>query len=137
MINIVAYLTTVVIFFAIDMVWLGVVAKNFYFTRLGSLLKDQPDMLIAAGFYLFFVIGLVFFAVKPALDSNSLKTALLYGALFGVFTYATYDLTNLATLKNWPVSVTIVDMVWGGVISGVSASAGFLLTRWIANSFLS
>ncbi|MGE4313546.1 MAG: DUF2177 family protein [Pseudobdellovibrionaceae bacterium] len=136
MISLIAYVTTAIVFFAIDMVWLGVVAKSFYFTKLEGLIKDSPDMLVAGGFYLFFVIGLVFFAVKPALDANSLKTALIYGALFGLFTYATYDLTNLATLKNWPVSVTIVDIIWGGVISGVSSVAGYQLTKMIADKLL-
>lgn len=115
------YLISVPIFFIIDMIWLGVVAKSFYQSRLGHLLGDVnwPAAII---FYLIFLVGLIFFAVYPAVMAGQWQQALLYGALFGFFTYATYDLTNLATLKDWPLSVALVDMVWGTVL-GASVAA--------------
>lgn len=109
------YAISVPVFFAIDMVWLGLVASNFYKTQLGNLMGEinWPAAII---FYLLFLIGLTFFATYPALIKNSLFTAALLGGMFGFFTYATYDLTNLATLKGWPLSVTIVDMIWGTIL---------------------
>lgn len=109
------YAVSVPVFFAIDMVWLGVVASNFYKTQLGSLMGpiNWPAAII---FYLVFLVGLTFFAIYPAVLKNSLLTAAILGGLFGFFTYGTYDLTNLATLKGWPLTVTIVDMIWGTIL---------------------
>ncbi len=114
------YLISVPIFFVIDMIWLGFVASDFYRTRLGHLMSDinWPAAII---FYLVFLVGLVIFAIYPAVEKGQWQYALFYGALFGFFTYATYDLTNLATLRDWPLSVTIVDMIWGTVL-GMSVS---------------
>ncbi|GAB4532579.1 MAG: DUF2177 family protein [Roseibium sp.] len=127
-----AYVTTAVVFLAIDYVWLSQVATRFYFDRIGHLLMDKPNLGVAALFYLFYVVGLVIFAVAPALKSGSFGHAVVYGALFGFFTYATYDVTNLATLRNWPVIVAVVDVAWGTVLSAVAAAAGYNLTRLIA-----
>ena len=126
-----AYVVTAVIFLFLDFLWLGYIAKSFYFSRLGELLLDKPNLGVAAGFYAVYVIGLVIFAVAPALQSGSWKTALIYGSLFGFFCYATYDMTNLATLKGWPVTVAIVDVIWGTVLTGVSALMGYLIVRQI------
>jgi uncharacterized membrane protein len=112
------YCISVPVFFIIDMIWLGVVARGFYQSRLGHLL-GEVNWLAAIIFYLIFLLGLTFFALYPAADQGSLMKALVFGALFGFFTYATYDLTNLATIKDWPLSVTLVDMVWGTVLGGV------------------
>lgn len=128
---IVSYLATAFVFLAIDYVWLTQVATRFYFDRIGHLLMDKPNMAAAAAFYLIYVVGIVIFAVMPALKSGSLTTALVFGALFGFFTYATYDVTNYATLKGWPLIVVIVDVAWGTVLSAVSASLGFVLTRMV------
>jgi len=129
-----AYLATAAIFLLVDFVWLGYVAKNFYASRLGPLLLDKPNLTVAAVFYAIYVIGVVIFAVAPALQSGSWKTALIYGALFGLFTYGTYDMTNLATLKNWSVTVTVVDIIWGTVLTGASALLGYLIvTRLVGN----
>ncbi len=128
--NLVAYLSTVVVFLAIDMVWLGVVAREFYKSRLGDLLLAQPNWGVALGFYALYVVGVVLFVVAPALTAGwSLATTALWGAAFGFFAYATYDLTNLATIRNWPVSITFVDLAWGTVLTAVSATAGVWLTR--------
>lgn len=116
------YLITLPVFFAIDMLWLGFVARGFYRTHIGSLLKTNVNWLAAITFYLLFIGGLVQFVIAPALAVGMWTYALQTGALFGVITYATYDLTNLATLKHWPLNVTIVDMIWGAVLSGSVAA---------------
>lgn len=120
---------SVPVFFAIDMVWLGLVASNFYKSQLGSLMGDI-NWTAAIIFYLIFLVGLTFFAIYPAALKNSLITAAILGGLFGFFTYATYDLTNLATLKNWPLSVTIVDMVWGTVLGAVVSVITLQAFNW-------
>lgn len=125
------YLATTIVFFAIDMVWLGFVASSFYKSQIGSLLKDSPDWGAAILFYLLFLVGLLIFVVYPAIESGSWTHALIYGALFGFFTYATYDLTNLATLKDWPLLVSIVDMAWGTVLSASVATASFFISKYI------
>ena len=122
------YLTTLSIFLAIDMVWLGLVAKSFYSSQIGFLMTEQVNWVPAILFYLLFCLGLVILVIKPALQKKSLKDAVLKGALLGLVTYATYDLTNLATLKNWPVLVTMVDLVWGTILSSLVSGATFLIS---------
>ncbi len=130
----VSYLLTTIVFFAIDMVWLGVIAKNFYAKHLGYLLSPSPNWAAAVIFYLMFIIGIFIFAILPAVEKNSLGHALLFGALFGFFTYATYDFTNLATLKDWPLIITFVDILWGIVLTGTVSVAGFFITKWIGQT---
>lgn len=103
-------------FFVIDMIWLGLVARNFYREQLGALIAPNINWAAAIIFYLVFIAGLVLFVVSPAVDKNSWTHALVFGALFGFICYATYDLTNLATLKGWPVAVTVVDLAWGATL---------------------
>ncbi|MCC6754404.1 MAG: DUF2177 family protein [Saprospiraceae bacterium] len=105
------------VFFAIDMLWLGVVAKNFYAAQIGPLMKPNVNWLAAIVFYLIFIVGLVVFVIAPAVEKASWTQALRYGALFGIVCYATYDLTNLAVAKDWPLLVTIVDLIWGAVLA--------------------
>ncbi len=114
------YAMSVPIFFLIDMLWLGVIASSFYRDRIGHLMEISwvPAIL----FYLVFLVGLTIFAMYPAIGNGGWKYALLYGALFGFFTYATYDMTNLATLKDWPLSVVFVDIIWGTVLGAAVAS---------------
>lgn len=124
------YFITLPIFFIIDMIWLGLVAKNFYAKHLGFLMKTNVDWVAAIIFYLLFIVGLVFFVISPALEKGSWVYALLFGALFGLITYATYDLTNLATIKDWPIIVTIVDLIWGMVLaSSVSVVSFFIASK--------
>jgi uncharacterized membrane protein len=104
------YFATLIAFFAIDMVWLGLVARTFYREHLGFLLAPTTNWIAAVIFYLLFTLGILVFVVLPGLQDNSLKTTLLRAALFGLITYATYDLTNLATVKNWPLLITVVDL---------------------------
>ncbi len=117
-----AVLLTMVV---IDMVWLRVIAVQWYADGMGPLLTDKPNLIAAAAFYLLFPLGLVIFAVMPGEASSLLKVATM-GALFGFFAYATYDLTALAVIKNWPVGLTLLDLAWGTAVSGVSAAAGKL-----------
>ncbi len=114
------YAYSVPVFFLIDMVWLGVVAKDFYQAKIGFLL-GPVNWTAAILFYLLFLVGLTFFATYPGVQASSIKMAAVYGGLFGFFTYLTYDLTNLATLKNWPLSVVIVDIIWGVVLGALVA----------------
>ena len=111
------FLIALVVFLAIDMVWLVLVAKKFYQEQIGSLMRPDINWFAAIIFYLLFITGLVIFVISPAIEKHSWIHALLFGALFGLITYATYDLTNLATLKDWPVLVTVVDLIWGTVLS--------------------
>jgi len=125
------YFATLIAFFAVDMVWLGLVARTFYRKHLGFLMAPSPNWPAAIIFYLLFVLGVLVFVVLPGLEANSLGTTLLRGALFGLITYATYDLTNLATVKDWPLVVTIVDLIWGTVLSVIVSFAGFMAGRWL------
>lgn len=119
------------VFFLIDMVWLGLVASEFYRDQIGFLMTPDVNWPAAIAFCLLFVIGLVSFVVAPALEKGSWVRALLAGALFGLTTYATYDLTNLATLKDWPLLLTLVDLVWGAVLAASVSVATFLIARRI------
>lgn len=120
-----------VIFFIIDMVWLGYLARDFYREQIGFLLKSNVNWLAAIVFYLIFIAGLVFFVINPALSNNSFSYALLAGAFYGFITYATYDLTNHATLKGWPLIVTLADLAWGSFIASATAS----ITYWFSKLF--
>lgn len=133
---IVAYMCTAVIFLAIDYVWLGFIAKELYFSSLGHLMADEVNFKIAAGFYLIYAAGIVVFAVNPALISGEWKTALIYGALFGFFCYATYDFTNMATLRDWPIKVSLIDIAWGTFLTGISSTGGFFLTQFISGGII-
>jgi len=123
------YAIALPVFFAIDMVWLGLVAKDFYKKQIGFIMKPNINWTAAILFYLLFIVGLVLFVIAPAVEKGSWTQAVLLGALFGLIAYATYDLTNLATLKDWPLLVTIVDLAWGAAL-GASVS---LVTYLIAN----
>lgn len=121
------YLLTVPVFFLIDMVWLAFVARNFYKEQLHSLLSPRVNWTAALLFYFIYIAGILFFAVRPGLEAGSLARACLSGALFGFFTYATYDLTNLATLRDWPVLVSVVDIGWGTVLCTLVSGAAYLI----------
>ena len=125
------YLLSLIVFMAVDMLWLGVVAKDFYRNNLGHLLRPDVNWAAALIFYLLYVAGTLIFATMPALEKQSLLQAVLQGALFGFFAYATYDLTNLATLKDWPLNVVLVDILWGAVLTATVAAASFGIGKWI------
>jgi uncharacterized membrane protein len=125
------YVATLVVFFAIDMLWLGLVARSFYQKHLGFLLASPPNWTAAFIFYLLFIAGILIFVVVPGLKADSLKSTLLHAALFGLITYATYDLTNQATVKDWPWLVTVVDLIWGIVLCVTVSLAGFMAGKWL------
>ncbi len=125
------YLIALPVFLVIDMVWLTLVAKNFYAKQIGFLMTKNPNLIAAFIFYLIFIAGLIVFVITPALDKKMWSQALLAGAFFGLVTYATYDLTNLATVKNWPIIITFVDLIWGMVLS----AAVSVITYFIALKF--
>ena len=123
------YLVAVVVFFGIDLIWLGVVAQRFYQNQIGFLLAPKVNWPAAITFYLLYIVGLIYFSVRPALLSNSWQTALLTGAFFGFITYATYDLTNLATLKDWPLLVTVVDLMWGTTLGASVSTVTYMIVH--------
>ena len=119
-------------FMLIDAVWLAVIAKNFYSKYLGYLMAKTPNLAAAGIFYVIYIIALVVLVISPAVQKGSLQGAILTGALFGLAAYATYDLTNLATIKDWPLIITIVDLVWGTFLTGTVAGVSYhILTKWL------
>jgi uncharacterized membrane protein len=125
----VAYVSAAVVFLGLDFAWLGFLARNAYRSWIGGLMRDELNVSAAVLFYLVYVVGLVIFAIAPALKAGSWQTAALYGALFGFFAYGIYELTNYATLKDWPFAMVVVDMAWGTALSAFAAIAGYAITR--------
>ena len=132
-----AYGLTFLVFLLVDIVYLGVVAKDLYAKHIGFLMADKVNWWAAIIFYLLFVGAIFVFVINPAIAADSIQKALVYGAFFGFITYATYDLTNLATLKDWPVRIVIYDMLWGTVLAAIVGGAGFYITRWLIPSITS
>ncbi len=127
------YLIAVPIFFIIDLFWLGVIAKDIYQKYMGHLMRATPNWPVAIIFYLLFIVGLVIFVISPAIQKDSWTYALFYGAMFGFFTYMTFDLTSLAVLKDWSWQIAIIDIIWGIVLSSsVSVAAYFISRNFIA-----
>jgi len=124
-----AYAGTFLTLLVCDGIWLGLVARNFYRDQLGALMLPSPNLAVAALFYLFFAAAVVVLAVLPALSAGSIATALLHGAILGLAAYGTYDITNLATLRNWPLTMSLIDMAWGTLLTGVTAVGGYLAVR--------
>jgi uncharacterized membrane protein len=125
------YALTVPVFFIIDLIWLGVVAKGFYQKNLKYILSPNVNWTAAIIFYLMYIAGILIFAVLPGVAKDSVRHAALWGALFGFFTYATYDLTNLALLKDWPLNIVVVDILWGMVLCTVVATLSFYIAKWL------
>ncbi len=121
-----AYLTIIVVMFVVDIIWLSVVAKPLYQNGIGHLMAEQPNLIFATLFYLIYALGLMRFAVIPNIGLHGIKSTFLAAAIFGFFVYASYDLTNLALLKDWPLKMSLIDIVWGTLLSGISASVGKL-----------
>ncbi len=126
----ICYVVALLVFCALDALWLGVFAYDFYQQQIGSLLLPHPNFVAAAAFYLVFLAGVVVFVVQPAISAHSLPRAVFMGALFGLITYATYDVTNLATLRGWTECVVAADLAWGAFVTGCAAAAAY-----IAHSF--
>ena len=126
------YLVTLFIFVILDAIWLGLIARPFYQAQIGFLLAEKANWAAAGGFYLLYVAGLVFFVVEPAVRAGSAPVrAALRGAFFGLLAYATYDLTNLATVDRWPLLLTAVDMTWGAALGALTTLVGvWAARRW-------
>ena len=119
-----AYAGTAIVMVALDMLWLGVIAKPMYQQGIGHLMAERPNIAVAVLFYLLYALGVVIFAVSPQHGGSSWTLTLTMGALFGFFAYATYDLTNLATLRDWPLRLSLIDMGWGTFVSAAAAAGG-------------
>ena len=118
------FMITFSVFMVVDLIWLGFIAKNLYAKHLGYLMADKVNWIAAIVFYVIFIIGLLYFVIMPG---ESFQKVLFTGALFGFITYATYDLTNLATLKDWPITITIIDLIWGTVLAATTSSVSYLI----------
>lgn len=128
---VIAYLLTFIVFLVVDMLWLGLIAKGLYRKYLGDFLSGEFNWTAAFIFYFIFVIGVSIFAIYPAVSKDSVSNAILLGALFGFFTYATYDMTNLATLKGWPLPIVIIDIIWGSLLTAIVSLSGFYIVKWL------
>lgn len=124
------FLVSFGVFLVIDLIWLGLIAKKLYSKYLGYLMAANVNWAAAIIFYVIFIIGVMYFVVLPALDAQSWTMALMRGAIFGFITYATYDLTNLATIRDWPLNITIIDLLWGTTLSAsVSTISYFIISK--------
>ena len=121
------FLITFVVFMTIDLIWLGIVAKKLYNKYLGYIMSKNINWIAAIVFYIVFVIGILMFVIYPALAKDSIQYLILYGMAYGFITYATYDLTNLATLKDWPIEITIIDLIWGTTLSTLTSYFSYLI----------
>jgi len=128
----VAYGSAALTFLVLDAIWLSTMTGLLYRPVLGPILAEQVRLVPAIAFYVLFVAGIVYFGIAPALETGRWTTALLNGAVFGFLAYATYDLTNHATLELWTTKITIADMAWGSFVSGAASTAGFFAAQWIA-----
>lgn len=127
-----AYLGSAVAMLVMDAVWLTTMVPIIYRPALGDMLADPPNLWVAAVFYLVYVVGVVVFAVLPALNQQNWLMALGAGALLGLVAYGTYDFTNLSTLRDWPVTLSLIDVCWGVVLTGVAATAGYFVANWLS-----
>ena len=127
--NINTFLVAFAVFLGIDMLWLTVIASKFYKSQIGHLMADKAKLLPAAIFYIIFIAAMVYFVIVPALEHQNMAQLLLSAAIFGFVTYATYDLTNMATLKDWPLLVTVVDLAWGTFISLAVSVITYLIRK--------
>ncbi len=129
-----AYAGTVMVMVLLDLLWLGVIAKSMYEHDLGHLMANKPNVPVAIVFYALYAMGIVIFAVSPQTNGVSWNMTLTMGALFGLFAYATYDLTNLATLRDWPLGLSLIDIAWGVVVTALSAAGGKAALEWATRS---
>ena len=131
---VVAYIATAIVFLGLDALWLSRVALGMYRRELGGLLLERPNLPVAAAFYLLYVGGIVILAIAPALGDGGWPRVLLMGAVLGLVAYGTYDITNLSTLRNWPVGLSLIDVAWGTFLTGTAAAMGFLAVSRFASS---
>ena len=122
-----------IIFLLIDIIWLSITIKYFYKPNIGPLLNEKPILWAAILFYFVYTVGLTLVVLRPALIEQSVLQAFWMGAVFGLVAYGTYNLTNMATVKNWSVNVVFVDMIWGGVLTSVSSGLSIFITKHITS----
>lgn len=127
----VGYAGAAITMLVLDAIWLTTMVPRIYQPQLGSLLAERPNLAVAAVFYLLYLVGVVVFAILPALEARSWFTALGFGALLGLVAYGTYDFTNLSTLRNWPLALSLIDVAWGMVLTSVTALGGYWAARWL------
>ncbi|MGB5945635.1 DUF2177 family protein [Paenisporosarcina sp.] len=125
--NLKIYGITLLVFFLVDIVWLAFISRKLYEDQIGFLLAEDVNWMAAGIFYLLYIGGLLFFVILPAIEKNSWTQALFAGGFFGLITYATYDLTNLATIEGWPIFVTVVDLMWGTFLNAITAIITFYI----------
>jgi len=130
----VAYLVTAIVFLVIDYLWLGVLMKDYFQSQLNHLMADDVNLAIAALFYLFYAAGIVWLCINPALESSDWSKALINGAILGFLAYGTYDITNMATLKDWPVNMSIIDVTWGTGLTALSSVSGYFAVNAYMNA---
>ena len=126
---IISFIFVSTIFLIVDVIWLSITVKLVYKPNLGDLLNDKPVLWAAVLFYIIYMIGLILIIIKPALASNSVLQAFWTGVIFGIVAYGTYNLTNMATIKNWSSTIVWIDMLWGGLLTGSSSAASIYLTK--------
>ena len=129
--KILIFITTLAVFLIIDLVWLGFIARGFYRDQLGFIMRESPNWTPAIIFYLLYIFGLIVFVIYPALEKTSWTYAVFYGGLFGLIAYATYDLTNMATIKDWPVRMVIVDILWGTILTASTATLSYFVNTFV------
>jgi uncharacterized membrane protein len=129
-----AYIGSAAAMLVLDSIWLTLAVPRIYKPALGGLLADKPNLAVAGVFYLLYVIGVVVFAVLPAVETRSWVQALGMGALLGLVAYGTYDFTNLSTLRHWPLTLSLIDVCWGVLLTAISAAAGYAVTSRLASS---
>ena len=127
--NLKVYFITFCVFFLVDIVWLGFISKSLYNNYLGHLMAPNVNWYAALIFYFMFIAGLVFFVINPSIEKQSLLYAILAGGFFGLIAYGTYDLTNLATIKDWPVNITIIDLIWGTFLNATTSAITYLIVQ--------
>ena len=124
------YLIALLVFVILDAIWLGIISRNLYSKYLGYIMTETPNWIAAIIFYLLFIVGIIVFVVFPGIEEKNLWMSFGKAALFGLITYATYDLTNLATIKSWPIQITIIDLIWGTFLSSIVGVTTIILGKW-------
>lgn len=128
----ISYILTLLVFLIVDLAWLGFIARGLYKKYLGSFLSDQVNWTAAIIFYLIYIAGIFIFVIYPAVNKDSVLHAVVMGAILGILAYSTYDLTNLATIKGWPLQIVIIDIIWGAVLTLIVSLSGFYITKWVS-----